>query len=624
MRYLKCLALISIFSSVFGASINGIDNKEILELIKSQLSNWDDVSKESISREFKLKKDKLIIKKILNSYGYFDAEVTSPEQNDKIVFNITLNERYTFDDVLLIYADQRSYRSGLTVGQVFDLINIEYNSYTDTKQLADGKNNIEDFLKNKGFAFVKINSPKVEIDKEEKTIKAIYKIVLNGKTIIDKTIIDIKSHKDPKLLEPFIRNRIDWKDGDVYAPQKIENLKESLMSSDIFSGIEVTLSDPIIDPKDSTLSHTTITINIEENLLRNVEAGVNYGTSEKVGVLFSWTNYNIDGKGSKLSTKANWSKETKELKLKYTVYDLFYRKQKLSNQISYFKEDTSSYDVKGFKGESMLWQTFGTKFQLGVGVCAENSKTQDKIINETSEIKNVSNSENAETKSNTRTSESKDKATNTKLEKVKFNAVGIHMGLNFDTTSDYLNPQSGLRCSADVVPYLGKNITVFLGKASFYIPIKQNSFKNRAVLAFYSKFGTVFRKNSQKIPRDKLFFSGGSNSVRGYGYQKIGNVNDDKKPLGGESVFEIGIEPRLKINDNIGIVAFLEGGNVYTTKLPRPWKKMFWGYGFGIRYYTPIGPIRLDIGFPTKKRKTSNGKKIDDDFNIYISVGQAF
>ncbi len=96
------------------------------------------------------------------------------------------------------------------------------------------------------------------------------------------------------------------------------------------------------------------------------------------------------------------------------------------------------------------------------------------------------------------------------------------------------------------------------------------------------------------------------------------------KPLGGESVFEIGIEPRIRVSDNLGFVAFVEGGNVYTKKMANPLRKLLFGYGIGVRYYTPFAPIRLDIAFPMKVRKTKQGKRIDSRFNLYLSVGQAF
>jgi translocation and assembly module TamA len=136
--------------------------------------------------------------------------------------------------------------------------------------------------------------------------------------------------------------------------------------------------------------------------------------------------------------------------------------------------------------------------------------------------------------------------------------------------------------------------------------------------------GSILRNKKHIVPRDKLFFAGGNNSVRGYEYQMLGEVNDKKKPKGGESLFEVGIEPRLRISDDIGVVAFFEGGNVYSSNTPKPLKKLLFGYGVGGRYYTPLGPIRLDVAFPTKLRKTKSGKRIDSRFILYISVGQAF
>jgi translocation and assembly module TamA len=149
-------------------------------------------------------------------------------------------------------------------------------------------------------------------------------------------------------------------------------------------------------------------------------------------------------------------------------------------------------------------------------------------------------------------------------------------------------------------------------------------FKNSIVIAAYTKIGSILRNKNRKIQRDRLFFAGGAGSIRGYGYQKVGQVNDDKRPYGGESLFEMGIEPRLRVTEDVGLVAFLEGGNVYSSKMPHFFKKPLFGYGVGMRYYTPLGPIRLDLAFPTKRRKTSNNKRIDSMFNIYISIGQAF
>ena len=106
--------------------------------------------------------------------------------------------------------------------------------------------------------------------------------------------------------------------------------------------------------------------------------------------------------------------------------------------------------------------------------------------------------------------------------------------------------------------------------------------------------------------------------VRGYSYQKAGPLDSAGNPIGGTSSLELGMELRVKITETIGVVPFLEAGNVYDSVLPRPGDGLRYGTGVGLRYYTPIGPVRFDVAVPLNKRPE------DDSFQIYVSIGQAF
>jgi translocation and assembly module TamA len=88
--------------------------------------------------------------------------------------------------------------------------------------------------------------------------------------------------------------------------------------------------------------------------------------------------------------------------------------------------------------------------------------------------------------------------------------------------------------------------------------------------------------------------------------------------LGGSSVFEVGAEVRIKLWGPWGIAPFIEGGNVFDTAYPDFSGSLRWGAGLGIRYYTPFGPIRLDVATPLNPRAS------DSDFHIYVSIGQSF
>jgi translocation and assembly module TamA len=592
--------------------ITGIDQAEMLQLAQEQVTpSWDKkrFSGDHIADRLRLGNDIDAIMTVLKSFGYFDANVSAKIEDKKVVFNVIQHDRYKLSDIILIF-DDTNYKSDLTSDQIFEICHINRDAPIDTKQLADSGERVDNYFEGLGYAFVHVEPPDLEIDQSQKKVKVIYRIKLNGKTIIDKTLLKIKTKKSPDLIESFVRNRILWRDGEVYDATKIENTKMDLMDTGIFAVVDVTLTDQTPDPKDPKISHTTAIVSIEEAPLRDVSAGVKYGTTEKFGIALAWTHYNIDGKGSRFGTLLDVSKNTKVGRVKYNNYDLFGKMQELASQIFYIKENVPTYNVSKFGGESILWKTISRGFRAGAGVCFEYSKTKDNIaaiIDENSE--NVADPAASD-------------------EKTRFRAIGVPFGIHYDSTDNFLDPQRGIICTSMVTPYFGnlKTITVLTGKLSAYFPIIKNSFQNRMIVASYIKFGSIIRNQNNIIPRDKLFFAGGANSVRGYGYQKIGEHSADNKPLGGESLFEFGIEPRYRISEDVGVAVFLEGGNVYSSKLPKPFTKTMLGYGFGVRYYTPLGPIRLDLAFPVKRRKMANDDKkhLDSRFNIYISIGQAF
>jgi translocation and assembly module TamA len=89
--------------------------------------------------------------------------------------------------------------------------------------------------------------------------------------------------------------------------------------------------------------------------------------------------------------------------------------------------------------------------------------------------------------------------------------------------------------------------------------------------------------------------------------------------VGGNYLIELSLELRLRISERFGLVGFLDGGNAFNAPDPDFSQGLLWGTGVGLRYYSPIGPFRLDIGFPLDRRPG-----LDDSFQVYVSLGQAF
>ena len=120
------------------------------------------------------------------------------------------------------------------------------------------------------------------------------------------------------------------------------------------------------------------------------------------------------------------------------------------------------------------------------------------------------------------------------------------------------------------------------------------------------------------MPANLRFYAGGGGSVRGFAYQTAGELDEEHDPIGGRSLFEVSGEVRVRVTETIGVVAFVDAGTAFTSTVPDFDDELRIGVGPGIRYFSPIGPFRLDVGFPVNPRDS------DDAFQLYISLGQAF
>lgn len=138
-----------------------------------------------------------------------------------------------------------------------------------------------------------------------------------------------------------------------------------------------------------------------------------------------------------------------------------------------------------------------------------------------------------------------------------------------------------------------------------------------AVMAFRAMAGGIKSADANGyIPVEDRFYSGGSNSVRGWNRSQLGPKRPSGTPIGGKSVFESNLEARYHLFWRISGVAFIDAGNVWNNSYEYKFNELSYAVGPGIRVDTPIGPVRFDVGFPVWNEKKSP--------QFFISVGQAF
>ena len=137
------------------------------------------------------------------------------------------------------------------------------------------------------------------------------------------------------------------------------------------------------------------------------------------------------------------------------------------------------------------------------------------------------------------------------------------------------------------------------------------------VLAARGSVGTIVGGDTQDIPATRRFFLGGGGSIRGYEYRTVG-PKIGGEVVGGLSFFEASFELRFRVTDTIGIVPFVDVGAAYEDPLPDFSEEFRVGAGIGLRYHTPLGPLRFDVAVPL------NRKSGDPSFAFYVGLGQSF
>ena len=206
------------------------------------------------------------------------------------------------------------------------------------------------------------------------------------------------------------------------------------------------------------------------------------------------------------------------------------------------------------------------------------------------------------------------------LGQIDYTLVGIPLSLRYDSTDSELDPTRGVRLLASVTPYtsFGGNSASFIqakGSASAYYALDE---RGRYVLAGRIGLGSIVGAELDEIPATRRFYAGGGGSVRGYAYRSLAPLGPYWQLTGGRSLFEASVEARIKVTETIGVVPFFDAGMAFASEFPNFKQQLQMAAGLGLRYYTPIGPIRFDVAMPLNPRKG------DKPVALYIGIGQAF
>jgi outer membrane protein insertion porin family len=211
-----------------------------------------------------------------------------------------------------------------------------------------------------------------------------------------------------------------------------------------------------------------------------------------------------------------------------------------------------------------------------------------------------------------------------------------------DTRDDVLEPQKGTLVSIDATVAarsLGSQVgfTKGLVEGFYYRNLGRphlvlaggarvglaNPF--RQVVTTVEADGTTTTEVIRDLPASERFFAGGDTTIRGYALDSVGapnTISSEGFPIGGSALVILNLEMRTPVWRDLGAAFFIDGGNVFARASEFDLTDLRGATGFGLRYRSPIGPIRIDLGFKMDRRVI--GGNLEPRTALHFSIGQAF
>lgn len=551
-------------------SVSGIDNKEELKTyIESVIETGrEEELAEDEEQAYRDETIRLSVLKALRSRGYYAADVRftdqTIEEEEKGLFDVTTGKRAIISSIQVSPRQFQEYK---------DRISIKSGDPLSAEKVLAAQAKLYQTIEKESCAYNLNVSHRVGLDQQTYEADIIFEIE-KGK---DAQFGALTFSGGDTVEREYINKVITWKEGSCFKHSKIDSVKEKLLSTGLFSRVEAVL------PKDAKNADVIpVELSLRERAPRTVSVGVSYYTDEGVGLTLGWEHRNLFGQGEKFN--ADLSLSMLEQTLEGTMSKpYFMRNDQTLNVNSFIKrEDTDAYESFGTGAGFDVKRQFNKNLSASVGADVELTRIKEE--NETTD---------------------------------NFALFSPNASVTYDSRDDELDPHEGVLAKFSVVP----TVDMF-GESNPYVTNKltaQSYYEvhKKLVLAGRINVGSIVGSNAESLPVSKLFFAGGGGSVRGFGYQEVGPF-EDGDPQGGRSLIETSVELRYKATDTLGAVAFVDMGEVDDKILPSLENPSI-GAGLGFRYYTDFGPLRFDVGVPL-----SGDENTDENFQVYISIGQAF
>jgi len=417
--------------------------------------------------------------------------------------------------------------------------------------------------------------------------------------------VDIVGNKS--VDEHIIRRQLTFKPGELYQRSVVQDSQRRLYGLELFQFANVEALNQELQP-----DAVPIRVTVAEGNHQRMNFGVGYGTEEKARVDAEYHHVNFLGGARSAGAHVRWSSLDRGARLDFNQPFFFRPHFSLGVEGQQWYTYTPAYRSTVSGGKLTLTHRQNEHTSWAVSITSEHDSsliTEDAFKNDALRNYFIALGLDPTTREQNGT----------------LNALGFDF--QHSTADNLLNAHRGYQLALHaeeagrLVPG-SFNYYAVSADGRHYLPIT-----DKIVFASRLQFGNIRPVGNEptNVPFAKKYFLGGATSIRGWGRYEVGPLVDGQ-PVGGNSMIAFSEELRATLRGNLGGVVFLDGGNVWADSFGFKLGDLRYAIGPGLRYQTPVGPIRFDVGYqlnPTPELIV-NGSPNFRRWRMHFSIGQAF
>jgi outer membrane protein insertion porin family len=435
---------------------------------------------------------------------------------------------------------------------------------------------LTDICADVGYAYAEV-MPRIDEDRKNLIVNITYAIDKKKKVYFDKILIGGNS----KTRDKVIRRQLKVYEKELYNGKGLKGGVRSLYRTDYFEDIKVNTQ------KGGAEDQMTLKVDVAEKPTGAFSFGAGYSSVENLFAVASVTQRNLFGRGQILQLKGEIGSVTNRYTLSFTepwLLDI-----PLSAGIDLYNQFR---DYETYERDSV-----GGRLRFGYPVF-DYTRAYLYYTYDVSDISNIS-----------------EDASDSVFELEGINITNSFTGiLNYDSRDRVFNPTEGSEHSISV-EYAGFGgdiaFTKYLGETGWYIPLFWET-----VGFLHGKTGYVEQHPDGLLPDYERFYLGGLNSLRGFGWRDVGptetNENGVEVEIGGDKFVQLNLEFLIPLVKKAGLmgVLFYDTGNAWAEGDPIDLSNLRESAGFGLRWYSPLGPMRIEYGYilDPEPGEDTNGK----------------